>query len=282
MGAGASLEDWSEAEHVLKGLSRCPEGERSWTQDDALIWLWGEGSGALSLAAWDAGQERWSQPVAFDFRFQDPLTGSPMSLRDLHAAPTEGTLSVVGSEPAGGEVWATLAEVDVLELAAAPTPTLLGLIGPVEPEPEPEGDAPAWGAPVNLSQSGAAEQPRIVAGPDGTLQVFWWDRFDGLMTALFNGETRSTPTRATIPVVQAAEREGEAVAGTLVVPVVPTIVSDGSGWVHAFWLGEPDEDTGVQALMHSQMPLGTTTWCRQRRWPSRRWPLTWRGGRRER
>ena len=41
---------------------------------------------------------------------------------------------------------------------------------------------------------------------------------------------------------------------------VPMLVSDGSGWVHALWLGEPDEETGAQALMHSQMPLGSTTW----------------------
>jgi hypothetical protein len=255
LGGGATLDNWSDAEHVLKGLSRCPEGERSWVQDGALIWLWGEGTGALSLAAWDAGQGRWSEPYAFDFRFQDPLTGSPVGLRDLHAVPTAGTLSVVGSEPAGGEVWHTLAQVGVLELAAAPSPTLLGLIAPVDAEPEPAGNA--WSTPVNLSQSGAAEQPRIVAGPDGTLQVFWWDRFDGLMTALFNGETRSTPTRASIPVTQVAEGEGEKAE---TIAVVPTILSDGSGWVHALWLAKPNEKTGVQALLHSQMPLGTTTW----------------------
>ena len=40
----------------------------------------------------------------------------------------------------------------------------------------PEG----WGEAVNLSQGGAASDPTVIAGPEGSVRVLWWDRFDGL------------------------------------------------------------------------------------------------------
>ena len=124
---------------------------------------------------------------------------------------------------------------------------LLGMAG--RAQAQSEGDV--WGAPLNLSRSGAAAQPRIVAAPDGTLQVFWWDQFDGLMTAISDNETWSSPMMA--PIVDESGTT-EAPAG------IPVIVGDGNGWVHALWLEEPDEETGVQSLMHSHMPIGSTSW----------------------
>ena len=47
--------------------------------------------------------------------------------------------------------------------------------------------------PVNLSQSGAASQPRIVVSPDGIVQAFWIDQFDGLMTAVNRNGSWSEP-----------------------------------------------------------------------------------------
>jgi hypothetical protein len=74
------------------------------------------------------------------------------------------------------------------------------------------------------------------------------------MTALFDGEEWSTPAIAPIPVT--VEREEDGSTSEVEIPV---LVSDGSGWVHALWLEEPDEETGEQPLMHSQMPFGSTT-----------------------
>jgi hypothetical protein len=77
---------------------------------------------------------------------------------------------------------------------------LLGLAGGVQAQSEDD----VWGTPVNLSRSGAAGQPRVVAAPDGTLQAFWWDRFDGLMTAVFNGRRWSSPVMAPILMTEVA------------------------------------------------------------------------------
>lgn len=121
----------------------------------------------------------------------------------------------------------------------------------------------AWSPAKNLSQSGAASQPRLVATPRGELQAFWWDRFDGLMSA--TGQTGeesgevfwSQPIQASIP---SAEIES-----------TPAIIVDAFGWVHAFW-SEANEDASSPSsasagaglietrLMHSEMPLGSVQW----------------------
>ena len=120
-----------------------------------------------------------------------------------------------------------------------------------------------WSPAINLSQSGAASQPRLVAAPDGELQVFWWDRFDGLMSAtaqLADGTEElawSEPAQASIP---SAEIEN-----------TPTILIDAYGRIHAFW-SELDKD-GASAssdtagtarietrLMHSEVSFGNVDW----------------------
>ena len=218
--AGAALDDWSAAEPVLQGLSRCPEGdgERSWAQDDALIWLWGEGSGALSLAAWDAGQERWSEPSAFDFRFDDPETGRFMSLEDLHAAPAGGTLAALGSEPGGGEVWATLAEVDALELAYAP--------------PSP------WTEPERLSRAGTeAGWADVALDAEGGVHMAWSEREagGGAGAALLYARRGADAERWSRPAELVAGDAGEAVARQ------PALLVDRDrGLMHLVWSGGRD------------------------------------------
>ena len=103
-----------------------------------------------------------------------------------------------------------------------------------------------WSTPVNLSQSGAASQPSIVSSPDGIAQAFWWDRFDGLITAYFDGVTWSDPLPAPI--------RSESLETT------PNIVVNANGWLYAFWL-EPDlEIQNESNLLYSQMLLGSTEW----------------------
>lgn len=65
-----------------------------------------------------------------------------------------------------------------------------------------------WSVLVNLSGSGAASQPVAFAAPDGTLQAFWWDRFDGLTTVVGSGETWSAPLQAQIYISETAWRSG--------------------------------------------------------------------------
>jgi len=110
---------------------------------------------------------------------------------------------------------------------------------------------------VNLSRSGAARKPWIVAAPDGTLQAFWWDQFDGLMTTVFSEGAWSAPSSA--PILVTVVVSEEQVVRTPV-EVMPTIVADGRGFAYALWIGEADEDTGARPLLRSQMRIGSIFW----------------------
>jgi len=113
-----------------------------------------------------------------------------------------------------------------------------------------------WSEPVNLSRSGAASEPVVVAAPDGTLQVFWWDQLDGLTTARRDGEVWGAAVASPIYVYEEVRGEFTAVP----IEVMPFITADAGGQAHALWLGEPDEDTGARPLMRSRLAIGAATW----------------------
>lgn len=90
-----------------------------------------------------------------------------------------------------------------------------------------------WSPLINLSQSGAATSPVIVVVPEGPTIVLWLDEFDGL---LFTQQTEgqwSPPKTGEFPF------EG----------VVPYLVADGLGNIHAFWIDEQG------ALSHSSVSV---------------------------
>ena len=101
----------------------------------------------------------------------------------------------------------------------------------------------AWSDPLNLSRSGAAEQPRLVAAPGGARQAFWWDRFDGLTTAYSNGTSWTPGVSAPLDL-----GGGE----------MPEFLLDASGRIHAFW---QKQVAGENQLWHASMPLGDATWA---------------------
>jgi len=133
-----------------------------------------------------------------------------------------------------------------------------------------------WSTPANISHSNAAANPTVIALPDGTLRVIWWDQFDGLMVADGtlpsnvtaspaqaeaegagnNRETWSEPTSAPIILSETVGQE------TISTPItkMPRIVAGAGGRAHAFWLGNPDKDTGAIPLMYSSLPADSTTW----------------------
>ena len=113
-----------------------------------------------------------------------------------------------------------------------------------------------WSEPVNLSHSGAASEPAVVAGPDGTLQVFWWDQLDGLTTARWDGEVWGAPVASPIRIYQQVGEELTAVP----IGAMPLLTADAGGRVHAFWLGDPARETGARPLMHSLLAIGSTSW----------------------
>ena len=115
----------------------------------------------------------------------------------------------------------------------------------------------SWTEPVNLSNSGAASQPRILAGPGEILQVFWIDRFDGLVTTIFDGKVWSSPQSAPI-------FSDSTVSAYLT--QMPYLIADQSGWLHAFWQSaNPRPLTSGQSFIansiyHSKMPAGGIAW----------------------
>jgi hypothetical protein len=101
----------------------------------------------------------------------------------------------------------------------------------------------SWSEPLNLSRSGAAEQPRLIAASNGGVQAFWWDRFDGLTTAYSNGTTWTSGMSAPLDL-----GEGE----------MPEFLLDASGRVHAFWQKRVQ---GEYQLWHASMPMGEDNWA---------------------
>jgi hypothetical protein len=110
-----------------------------------------------------------------------------------------------------------------------------------------------WSPPINLSHSGSATKPRIVAAHNGQLQVFWLDRFDGMITSLFNGEVWSLP-------VQAKRKAKQVFLSPEKIPVMPVLFTDAFDQIHAFWYGVKDQDTGEAPLQYDQMAIGQNLW----------------------
>jgi hypothetical protein len=155
---------------------------------------------------------------------------------------------------------------------------LLLVIATLGPRTLAQERAPDWATPVNLSLSGTASNPAIVRVPGGALRIFWWDPFDGTMVvdgvlmppAAGEAEEPATPSpardawpapiRATIRLSETAEIEGEAVTVRTPIQTAPRIVGDASGRAHAFWLGEPDEESGDTPLLYSRLNPGSTGW----------------------
>ncbi len=108
-----------------------------------------------------------------------------------------------------------------------------------------------WSKPLNLSHSGAASLPHIVAGPNGVVQAFWLDQFDGLTTSIF----ASDPFKPGSAPAWSEPRSALIFINPLEpIKVMPYLVADSQGIVHAFWYGLEN------ALMYSQLPIGSTVW----------------------
>ena len=119
-----------------------------------------------------------------------------------------------------------------------------------------------WGEPVNLSHSGSAETPVAATAPDGAAQVLWWDRFDGLMTAIRPAPDAPWSAPQAVPLeLREIVGEGEA-AHVVTTPLagMPQMISDGQGRVHAWWPGKTSETTGLRPLWYSRLRVGQTAW----------------------
>jgi hypothetical protein len=120
-----------------------------------------------------------------------------------------------------------------------------------------------WSEPVNLSRSGAASQAQVVVGPDGLVQTFWWDQFDGLMTAYRVNSSWTDRAKAPIVITEIVGEGAQAEVVSTPIAAMPYLAA-GAGYTHAFWLGEPDEETDIRPFLHSRLSLGSTAWSNPR------------------
>ena len=81
-----------------------------------------------------------------------------------------------------------------------------------------------WSAPVNLSQSGGANDPAFVIDADGFLHVLWRDTHIGTLTTNVGGEW-SQPIAGDFPFDT----------------YLPKLLADNAGNIHAFWINDRGE-----------------------------------------
>jgi hypothetical protein len=97
-----------------------------------------------------------------------------------------------------------------------------------------------WTTPINISLSGAASQPVIVAGPDGTLHALWWDSFNGEQYARTVGgsDTWSKPVTVAGLYGQrtvSTDTQTQKSTVSLVPPREVHALSDNEGGLRVFW-----------------------------------------------
>ncbi|MBN1934413.1 MAG: exo-alpha-sialidase [Anaerolineae bacterium] len=271
-------------QRVLEDLPTCPGNVQSLRFDERRVFLTAEnGGGTLILATWNEEQWRRSRPL--NLYFDDPETKGRVNLSNVRLVVTpalseEGQAGskvfvAVGTDQ-NNEVWIAGSRIETLApvlapLTPTPTPTPRFRV-PESSEGEVEIDLPQ---PVNLSRSGAASSPAIVIRPDGTLGVFWWDQFDGLMTAdgailarsvvsgtqVINGTIEVWSDAVSAPILVAEDTSQERGAPTSI-NVIPRVIADTTGRTHAFWLAEAGVGATDRPLMHSTLNAGSITWTR--------------------
>ena len=100
-------------------------------------------------------------------------------------------------------------------------------------------DERVWSEPLNISQSGAAQDPSLSQDSTGTYHLFWRDEFSGIFYASGDGQTWSEPAAPRFPFSEppfgAVGEDGFEGFFTPTVFVGPEDVA------HALWVNEDDE-----------------------------------------
>jgi hypothetical protein len=102
-----------------------------------------------------------------------------------------------------------------------------------------------WSEPLNLSDSGVATEPLVIVNGD-EYHVIWQDRFAGWVYTQGQGDNWTAPVPILLPFSEPAFVSPA--ADTFVELLSPTLVLDGNGVLHGFWLNE-------KRLFHSSVIL---------------------------
>jgi hypothetical protein len=101
-------------------------------------------------------------------------------------------------------------------------------------------------APLNLSRSGAATAPVVVAEANGSLHVIWQDRFAGFVYTSGSGSNWTEPTAVALPF--SSPPFSTPASDDFSAMFTPRLLLDGQGIVYAFWQVDG-------ALAYSNAPL---------------------------
>jgi hypothetical protein len=114
---------------------------------------------------------------------------------------------------------------------------LIALSGIVITQVAAQSDASPWTPPFNVSQSGAASLPVIVASPDGTLYVMWWDATEGELFARAPLTSTDWTQPASVPPVYGLRRIDDVTKRVLLAaPQMVRLAAATSGEIHALWI----------------------------------------------
>ena len=115
-----------------------------------------------------------------------------------------------------------------------------------------------WSEPVNISASGAAENPSVARDSAGTYHLFWRDEFDGVVYTSGDGQAWSDSAVYRFPF---SEPPFGAFGDTGFEGFFTPIVSiDPQDRIHALWVNEDDELFYSQAAV-SDVAAGSTGWA---------------------
>ena len=181
---------------VLADLRTCPEQAALYPTGDGALLVAGQGTGSLTLAAWDSAAVDpasgepgvWSVPQALGFSFDDAETGARVSLGGLQTAlAPDDTLVVVGlgtpgqsQEAQAAELWALAGQTAAAAFAFAPPPP--------------------WAAPTTVATQVAAATdpapPATAVDAEGRLHLLWAEPGEGLRYTQWTPAARAAGTSA--------------------------------------------------------------------------------------
>ncbi|MBN1400111.1 MAG: exo-alpha-sialidase, partial [Anaerolineae bacterium] len=249
-------ETWGAPEAVLEGLAGSADlALEAW--EERYLLVSGARRGQLTLALYDReqaqepGQGRWSDLLAVPFAAGETGSQRTLQVAAWRSLLAGDVLTLIG-QGRDRDIWGTRIALGDLEWTYGPPPPWTPLVG------QEGADASTWSAPANLSRSGAASQPALVAGQGGRCQAFWWDRFDGLTSAFYDGRSWFAPLPSPISALRLIEDQ----TVSQPIEVMPSLFGDGLGGAHAFWLSKPENKDEPSAFLHSRLAIGSTEWSR--------------------
>ncbi len=105
----------------------------------------------------------------------------------------------------------------------------------IQPQPvSAQASTQGWAPPVNVSRTGGATDPAIVVDSKGVKHAIWVDIYNGFMVSEDSGNGWTEPKAVKFPFSPIVNT----FSNTKPVYVIPKLIDDGNGRIHAFWIGD--------------------------------------------